>query len=348
MYDSDSGVVTTALQMSNAAVFSQSTINDILALSTKAGDMKVTFADNVRPDTNGNVVAMPGAEVVTVAASNVQQFVKAPANAPVVIFQGRGGVVSTFNDGATKTSDGKVDRVVVGSGGNDVITIADAKDTKVVLGTGDSVVQAGSGVDTVSAGLGNSTIVGGKGDYAVVQLSGNAANYQVVAGTKGNAIVTDMTTNKVTDISKIQYVQTNDGSALIFAKNSVEASVANLYHAAFGRDADAGGLNFFFDAVKAGASLKQVADSFAQSAEFMTAHAGQDSTAFVQSLYQNTFGRVGEDSGVAFWVNALATGLTRADVVRSFADIGTQNLMGTAASQEAQVIGNVKIIPGII
>ncbi len=348
MYDSDTSVVTTALQMSNPTVFSQSTINDILALSTKTGDTNVTFADNLRPDANGNVVSTPGAEVVTVAASNIQQFVKAPVNAPVVIFQGRGGVVTTFNDGATKVSDGKVDRVVVGSGGNDVITIADAKDTKVVLGTGDSVVVTGNGVDTVMAGLGNSSITGGKGDYSVVQLSGNAANYQVTAASNGHAIITDMTTNKVTDVSKIQYVQANDGTALIFAKSSAESTVANLYHTAFGRDADAGGLNFFFDAVKAGATVNQIADSFVKSTEFMTAHAGQDNTAFVQSLYQNTFGRAGEDGGVAYWVNVLNTGGTKADLIRSFAEISTQNIMGTATNQEAQVVGIVKIIPGII
>lgn len=348
MYDSDSGSVTTALQMSNSTVFSQSTINDILALSTKANDAMVTFADNIRPDINGNVTVAAGTEVVTVAASNIQQFVKAPVNAPVVIFQGRGGVVATFNDGVTKVSDGNVDRVVVGSAGNDVIVVADAKDTKVVLGTGDSSVQTGKGVDTVMAGLGNSSITGGTGDYAVVKLSGNAANYQVTTGSNGHAIITDMTTNKVTDISKIQYVQTNDGNALIFAKDSVESTVANLYHTAFGRDADAGGLNYFFDLVKAGATAKQVANSFVQSTEFTTAHAGQDNTAFVQSLYQNTFGRAGEDGGVAYWVNVLNSGGTKADLINSFATIATQNIMGTAANQEAQVVGMVKIISTII
>ena len=102
----------------------------------------------------------------------------------------------------------------------------DAKNTKIVLGSGNSTVETGQGVDTVQAGLGNSTIIGGSGDYAVVKLAGNASNYNVTQQ-NGHAIVTDKTTNKVTDISKIQYVQLDNGNALVFAKNSVEGQVAN-------------------------------------------------------------------------------------------------------------------------
>lgn len=349
MYESEQSTVMDALHNSNATVFSDSTINQILALATK--DNATVRFDKVGPDANGNVTVAAGAEVVLVTTNDVfQTTVKPPVNAPVVIFQGRGGVVATLNDGVTMPSSNQshVDRVVVGSAGGDQITVADAKNTKIILGSGDSSVKAGGGVDTIEAGLGNSTIVGGSGDYAVVKLAGNASNYQVTSQ-NGHAVVTDMTTHKTTDISKIQYVQLDNGNALVFAKNSVEAQVSLLYHTAMGRDADANGLNYWFDLVKGGATLKQVATFFVNSSEFSTVHAGQNDTAFVQSLYQNTFNRAGEDAGVAFWLDALANGKTRADLVNDFATIAIQNIMHTAQT-ETTVVGqnSLTIVNGIV
>ncbi len=347
MYESDASTVNTALTNANPTIFSDDTINRILNLTTK--DNATVRFDSVAPDASGNVTVAAGAEVVLVATSDIfQTTVKPPVNAPVVIFQGRGGVVATLNDGITTPSgnQSQVDRIVVGSSGGDKIIVADAKNTQVVLGSGDSSVQAGGGVDTVYAGLGNSTIVGGSGDYAVVKLAGNAANYTVTQNS-GHAIVTDMTTHKTTDISKIQYVQLDNGNALVFAKNSVEGQVANLYHTAFGRAAEAGGLDYWFDLARGGATLKQIAQAFASSMEFATMAAKTD-VAFIQALYQNTFNRPGEDAGVAFWLDTLAHGQTRAGLIADFATIAIQNIQHTAPNQEAQVVGNVNVITNII
>jgi hypothetical protein len=348
MYEETTTTVTTALTQSNATVFSEGTINQILALATK--DNATVRFDKVGPDASGNVTVAAGAEVVFVTTSDTfQTTVKAPVNAPVVIFQGRGGVVATINDGGSTVPSADqthVDRLVVGSAGNDKIVVADAKNTSIVLGSGDSSVQTGGGVDTVHAGLGNSTITGGSGDYAVVKLAGNASNYTVTQNS-GHAIVTDMTTHKTTDISKIQYVQLDNGNALVFAKNSVEGQVATLYHTAFGRTAEAGGLDYWFDIVKAGATLKQVAMAFTHSSEFASMAAKTD-VAFIESLYQNTFNRAAEAGGLAFWQDSLAQGKTRADLIADFANIAIQNVQHTAQNQEAQVVGNVSIVTGII
>ncbi|MFC0351156.1 DUF4214 domain-containing protein [Undibacterium danionis] len=353
MYDSDQNTVKAALKESNATVFSESTINQILALSTR--DNATVHFDKVGPDANGNVTVASGAEVVLVTSSDTfTTTVKPPANAPVVIFQGRGGVVATINDAAASipsSSDHNVlqpnvGRVVVGTAGNDKITIDDARNTKIILGTGDSSVRTGNGIDTVEAGLGNSSIVGGSGDYAVVKLSGNASNYQVTAQ-NGHAIVTDMTTRKTTDISKIQYVQLDNGNALIFAKNSLEGQITTLYHSMFGRDPDAGGLNYWFDVAKAGATLKQITNAFYASSEYAP-YISQSSLDFIQGLYKNTFNRAGEDAGVAYWLDQLNHGQTRADVISSFATIAIQNILHEAPQQEAQIVGSVSIITGII
>lgn len=349
MYDSDISTITTALTNSNPTIFSPQTINDILALTTRGADTKVNVTQTT-PDANGNVTVGSGAELVYIGSSDtVQTTIKPPVNAPVVIFQGKGGVIATINDGLTlppTASQTTPDRVVVGTAGSDRIIVADAKNTKIILGSGNDSVQTGGGVDTVEAGLGNSSIVGGSGDYAVVKLKGNASNYTVTSQ-NGHAVVTDKTTKLTTDISKIQYVQLDNGNALVFAKNSVEASVAALYRVAFGRDADAGGLDYWFDLARAGTNLKQIAGSFVASTEFNTVHAGQNNAAFVQSLYQSTFGRAGEEAGVNYWTDALANGSTRADLVTNFATLVGQNIAGTI-NTEAQIVGSVMIVTGII
>lgn len=347
-YEETTSTVTTALQGSNTTVFSDSTISQILALSTK--DNSTVRFDTGTPDAQGNVTVSSGAEVVLVMTSDTfQTTVLPPANAPVVIFQGKGGVVATINDAAAtvpSSNQGAVDRIVVGSSGDDKIIVVDAKNTKVILGSGNSSVSTGAGVDTVEAGLGNSTIVGGSGDYAVVKLAGSASNYTVTTN-NGHAVVTNNTTSKTTDISKIQYVQLDNGKALVFAKDSVEGQIATLYHTAFGRDADAGGLDYWFDLGRAGGTLKQIAGAFTNSSEFVPI-ASLDNTAFVNQLYINTFARSGEDAGVAFWLDALAHGSTRADLLISFSQIAVQNIMGTAPSQEVTIVGSVTIVQNII
>ena len=347
-YETTEQNVISSLQSANPTVFSQSTINTILALST-AGSSSPINIQTVLPDSNGNATVSSGVDVVFFDSSEVvQTVINPPAYVPVIIFQGRGGVIATINDGSTVPSGAQdhVSRVVVGSAGNDNIVVADAKNTKIILGTGDSTVTAGYGVDTVEAGLGNSTIIGGSGDYSVVKLAGNAQNYEVTQQ-NGRSIVTDIRTDITTDISKIQYVQLDYGDALVFANDSVEAQVGELYHVAMGREADAGGLDFWFDAVRAGASLSQIANGFANSNEFDALHGGQNDYEFVQSLYQNTFGRAGEAAGVEFWQSSLANGTTRAALILDFAQIATLNLEGTLHT-EVEIVGNVHIVHDII
>lgn len=350
MYDSEQSVVTDALRSASPTVFSDDTITKILQLTTK--DNATVRFDTATPDASGNMTVAAGAEVVLVNSSNTfQTTVNPPANAPVVIFQGKGGVIATLNDAAATVPSGDqshVDRVVVGSAGNDRIIVQDARNTQVILGTGDSSVQTGRGVDTVQAGLGNSTIVGGTGDYAVVKLAGAPTNYTVTVN-NGHAIVTNQTSNKVTDISKIQYVQLDNGNALVFAKDSVEGQVSTLYHTLFGRAADAGGLDYWFDLARGGATSRQIAEAFVQSAEFKSDHPATESNdAFIQSMYQNTFGRTGEEAGVAYWLNALANGQSKASIATAFAEIAIQNVLHTAPNQEAQIVGNVHIVTNII
>lgn len=375
MYESSTSTVTGALQnSSNPAFDDQTVINEIISLTTaNTGgviDNTVTISEVVV--TPGTTPTVPAGTEVALLTINATPGSTAPVvlpasatkNVPVVVIQGNANVELTLNDGVTQgagvetTSAGATtaatgaQRVVVAGSGETKVTVADAKNTKLTLGTGNSTVVTGQGVDTVVAGLGNSTVTGGAGDYAVVKLAGAASNYTVTTAA-GQAIVTDNVTGVKTNISKIQYVEVGGGDALIFAKSATEASIATLFEVTFGRNADAAGLDYYFDLAKDGATLNQIANALVKSAEFGP-RALLDDTAFVNSLYQNTFGRNGDAGGMAYWLGQMQTkGIARADVIRSFAEIHTLNLQGIkspgdATTLEATLVGNVKIITDII
>lgn len=368
MYESSTTTVTGALQnSSNPAFDDQTVINEIINLTTNntggASDNTVVISEVTL--TAGATPTVPaGTEVALFTANQPAGSTDAVVvnatvtkNVPVVVFQGDAKIDATFNDGATAggpgaaqgaTTPATAQRVVVAGSGDSKFTIADAKNTKLTLGTGHSTVVTGQGTDTVVAGLGNSTITGGNSDYAVVKLAGAASNF-TVAATGGHAVVTDNITKVTTDIAKIQYVEVDGGDALIFAKSNTEASIATMFEVAFGRNADAAGLDEYYDS---GLTLKQIADKLVTLPEFAT-RLLLDDKAFVNTLYQNTFGRSGETAGVNYWLDAMHNhGATRADIIRSFAEVHTLNLTGQegtiGSGHEATLVGNVTIVTGII
>ena len=348
-YDSDTTTVGTALQDNNPAVFTDDTISRILALTTT--DNSTVSFETTTPDANGNVTVASGAEVVIIYMSDTQQTtITPPQNAPVVIFQGLGGVSSTFSNGID-------DRIVIGSDGSDNLVFTGSNSNYIVLGGGTDTVIAGLGDDTIVAGLGNSTIDGGGGtdivwtdwthilDAARI-VSADAAGQAPQASTTDHVIITNSDTGQTIDLTGVQYVQLANDDAVIVAASTVEAGVASLYHAAFGRTGEAGGVEFWFDYAKAGLSLHDIAVGFTQSAEF-AASAALSNHDFITQLYTNTFGRAPDTGGLAYWTQQLANGATRADLLTQFATVAALNEQGVIHT-EATVVGTVIIEPHIV
>lgn len=110
-------------------------------------------------------------------------------------------------------------------------------------------------------------------------------------------------------------------NANITYSGTAEAQVARLYDTAFGRDADPGGFVLYTKALINGTTLQQVAQSFLGSAEFANRYGTTPSdTALVNSLYQSTLGRTPDAAGQALYVQALAAGFSRADLVVGFSE----------------------------
>lgn len=110
----------------------------------------------------------------------------------------------------------------------------------------------------------------------------------------------------------------------VWVPDASGALVTELYETAFARAPDPAGLAGFSQALHAGQTPQQIAQSIASSPEFLADHAGQDPTALVTSLYANGLGRAPDPAGLQHNVAALQSGATTGSI-----------LLGIAASPEA-------------
>lgn len=108
-------------------------------------------------------------------------------------------------------------------------------------------------------------------------------------------------------------------SAGIFARDFDAATVREDYLAAFGREADTGGLAHWTNLLKTEISPADLAQDLAGSSEFQALHGQQTDMEYVESLYENGLGRPGDPGREAFWVNSLQSGASRADVLAAIA-----------------------------
>lgn len=374
MYDSDTGKVTSALQSSSTAVFTDSTISKILALSTSS-DSVIKIDNSPTIGANGNVIFAADTEVGFVNVLGTDQALNITGSTSVLILGGSGSVnltVGNPNDtvvsgsvvaepqpilvggdnGAVPVNGGSdsaqsinvqgganadAQRVIVTTAQADKITIVDAKNTYVVANHGDTIV-AGHGYDTVVAAEGDSTIQGG--DHTIVQLAGHDGDYTVVVN-NGHAVISHASNGMAIDVSQVRYVQLDNNDALILAANEKEAAVAHLFEVILGRDADFAGLEYWFAQASSGTSLVEIADGFLSSAEYTDSSLSD--AAFISSLYTHAFGRAGDVNGTAFWLDAIEHGATRAEIAAAFADAAANTANG-----EATVVGSITIVDGYI
>lgn len=85
--------------------------------------------------------------------------------------------------------------------------------------------------------------------------------------------------------------------------------VQKLYVAYFSRPADPAGLTFWANNLATNPNgYQEIAQAFSTSAEYQATYGGMANRAVVAEVYENLFGRPGEDAGIDFWTNALNNG----------------------------------------
>ena len=134
--------------------------------------------------------------------------------------------------------------------------------------------------------------------------------------TPGYYLLTVLTTAGVPSESVMVRVQ-----AQAPALDGVQAQINRLYLAYMGRNADAGGLQYWTTQINSGAvTLAQASDFFAASAEFLGIYGQLTDEQFVDQVYRNVVGREADAEGRAFWLGQLAAGQTRGQIMLGFSE----------------------------
>jgi hypothetical protein len=324
----------------------------MLVTTSPGTTVDIIFPDN---ETNtGKIIVVAGHGDVRVVSNTYNSTILGGAGSDYVDVSGLipGGKSSTAEANIVSVN-GIEDIYPTGSAGN-YLNGFDGND-KLITNIGADTLIGGEGNDTLSSGVGNDLLVTGVGNdivdggagFDVAQMSGSASDYRITTA-NGSTLVSHATNGSTSDISNVQYVQLDNGQALVFADSTQQAAITTLYQTAFGRTAEAAGLQYWFDRAAAGVSLDQIAKEFTASAEYANTGGKLDDSAFIHSLYQNTLGRTAEDAGHAYWLHALTHGgATRDQLIKSFASIAAQHIDGSLQG-EVNIVGSVTIIEGII
>jgi Domain of unknown function (DUF4214) len=118
------------------------------------------------------------------------------------------------------------------------------------------------------------------------------------------------------------YLKFDDGTVVLNAGEPEHGAQAwRLYQAAFNRIPDGNGLKVQVGALDAGVSLTDLAKNFLNSAEFVQRYGTSLSDSdFVNALYRNVLNRPADPGGLGVQLDALAHGMTRAELLRNFAE----------------------------
>ncbi|HEY8048136.1 MAG TPA: DUF4214 domain-containing protein [Ramlibacter sp.] len=288
-------------------------------------------------------VTLLGANVtingITLSYANGQYSLAVDAGYPIdiVVNLGYDGTYTyhdVFNFTAQLATAGAAPGGGTATDGADTLVGTPLADTISAL-AGNDTVSAGDGNDTITGGPGDDSIDGGNGidtavfsdvraDYTVTQAPGTSSTWTVTHNTPfGDG------TDTLVNVERLQFADTK--VAIDLQGNAGEAY--RLYQAAFDRVPDLGGLGFQMNALDTGFTLEQVAGNFIASPEFQATYGSVDNTQFVTLLYQNVLHRAPDAGGLAFHLNELATGQTRADVLIHFSE---------SPENQANVIGQIQ------
>ena len=218
--------------------------------------------------------------------------------------------------GTPGASDAGAYTVQLNATGSTGIAVSD--DFSLVVAATGTAITGGSGNDVLLAGPGNNIIDGGAGVDTVV-YAGSEASYKV--STAGAVTVADLAGNGGVDtLQNVERIQFSDG-ALALDVTGEAGQLYRLYGAMYSRAPDAGGLGFWLDQMDHGLSLTSVAGYFTTSPEYVRTYGSAVSDAdFVTSLYSNVLHRAPDPPGFAFQLNAMASGVSRAQMLVDFSE----------------------------
>jgi hypothetical protein len=207
------------------------------------------------------------------------------------------------------------------AGSNQVIEISSTS-------AGAAPIALGSGFNAVIVDGGHSSSAGGA----------SAHNYTFTVDANGTVSLLDSNTGQSQSLTGVTYLIFNGGAtntdgsyqSVYFVGSSINGEVTSLYEAAFLRQPDLAGLEYYVNPISKGTyDLHQAAIYFLASPEFKadypaaalpSDHGGTNDTAFINTLYNNVLHRAASAGEVSYYDAALAAGTwDRAQLLVNFA-----------------------------
>lgn len=249
-------------------------------------------------------------------------------------FDGDDGVIANFNT---------VERVIVGTNGDDQFTVEGDMNTTVDGGAGndaittsggDDSITSGAGDDTITSGAGNDSIYGGAGDDVAV-FAGNADQYTI----QQDGAITTVTNTETGDVNEVvgtESLSFADGEQAVEVSSDVQA-LTTLYKQLFSDNAersqngegqaDLEGLQYWADRAEEGTSLGKIALSMLNSDEAgnqldaLDLNTSEGVQAVIELLYTDVLGRPADgidEAGRDYWVGQAEAGASIEQIADSF------------------------------
>ncbi|MFC0254358.1 DUF4214 domain-containing protein [Massilia consociata] len=174
-------------------------------------------------------------------------------------------------------------------------------------------------------------LVDGRGGLDTLRVHGQRSDYQIAKSGNG-AVLTPLykTGTQLMNVERIEF----DNGGLALDTDGAAGQLYRLYQAAFDRVPDLVGIGYWLARMDAGVSLAQVAEAFVASEEFGDlVPSGAGAQDFVTAMYDNVLHREPDPTGLAFWIDSLGRGLSRAEVLVYFSE---------SPENVAQVVGVIQ------
>lgn len=192
------------------------------------------------------------------------------------------------------------------------------------------VQSNGVGLNRTVSWLAPVAVDGGSLTYTVDSRPIDGSSWSTVGTTTSTSLATGNLTEGVYQF-RVRATNSNGTgsysySTMIGASASVvrplplDGQVARLYSAYFLRQPDQAGYDYWVGLRASGTTLAAISAAFEGSPEFNALYGSLSDSQFIDQVYQNVQGRPADAGGKAFWLDFLAAGNSRGDVMIGFSE----------------------------
>ncbi len=181
------------------------------------------------------------------------------------------------------------------------------------------------------AGTSANNAISGMGGIDTAQYSGARGSYTIDRSVNGHTV--SSAADGLDSLIGMERIQFGDASVAIDVDGH-GGQAYRLYRAAFDRVPDLAGVGFWIAKLDQGVSLAQAAAGFLASSEYNLLYGVEASNfTFVSKLYEHVLHRPSDGAGFDFWMSALQSGVSRAEVLVNFSESNENALQVIAQIQ---------------